>query len=106
MSDECRPVDVEVDGETETIRVHGGTAPNAEDIRALAELVQAARARLATLQTVRQRAHSVLREHWPVNGRCTCGASAYNATLWSVHVGRALEEAGVLLPDQPAEEQP
>lgn len=39
--DECRPVEVVVDGQPETIRVHGGAEPSAEAAAALGVLVAA-----------------------------------------------------------------
>ena len=106
MSDECRPVEIEVDGQPETIRVHGAKEPSAEDIRMLAVLVDAARAQMAAEgETVRQRTLAVLKDHWPERHRCACGRWAHNATLWSVHVAQALSDAGVLV-DERGEERP
>lgn len=107
--DECRPVEVTVDGQPETIRVHGGKEPTQAAVNALSELVRAARDRMAEEgSTVRRTALAVLREHMPVQGRCACGAlSARNPTLWSTHAVRALAAAGVLLPlDQRMADQP
>jgi hypothetical protein len=97
--DVCRPVEVTVDGQPETIRLHGGEAPGAADVEELGATVAAVRKWMATEPgSPRRRALSVLREHWPEGGKCRCGSSAYNATLWSVHVLRALAEAGVTVP--------
>lgn len=106
--DECRPVEVTVDGQTETVRVHGGAPMGPHAAAAMSVLVQAVRDRLATAGvSIRQAALQVMREHWPADGRCRCGWSAENATLWSVHMLQALDEAGVLLPlDQRMADQP
>jgi hypothetical protein len=98
--DACRPVVVTVDGQPETVRVHGATEPSAAAVEALGELVAAVRDRMATESvSVRRRALDVLRGHWPESGRCRCGSAAgLNATLWSVHVLRLLAEAGVTVP--------
>jgi hypothetical protein len=106
--DECRPVDVTVDGQTETIRVHGGAPMGPDAATAMSVLVQAVRDRVATAGvSMRQAALQVMREHWPAGGQCRCGKSAVNATLWSVHMLQALAEAGVLLPlDQRMADQP
>jgi hypothetical protein len=95
-SDACRPVTVTVDGQPETIRVHGGAAPSEQVAVALGQIIEAVRAEYA--QTVRQAALGVLKAHWPEGGSCRCGHGAANATLWSVHVVAALAEAGVSRP--------
>jgi hypothetical protein len=88
-----------VDGQPETVHVHGGGEPSPAAVEALGELVAAARDRMATESvTVGRRALAVIREHWPEAGKCRCGRSAYTATLWSAHVLRALAEAGVMVP--------
>ena len=106
--DECRPVDITVNGQPETIRVHGGAPMGPEGAEAMGALVAAVRDRLATEPVpVRRAALAVMREHWPERHRCACGRSALTATQWSVHVLNALAAAGVLLPlDQPVESQP
>lgn len=106
--DSCRPVEITVNGQPETIRVHGGAPMGPEGAEAMGALVAAVRDRLATEPVpVRRAALAVMREHWPADGRCRCGSSALNATLWSVHVLNALAAAGVLLPlDLPVESQP
>lgn len=103
--DACRPVDVTVDGQPETIRVHGGAEPSPEAAEALGDLVAAARRLMAeTPETVRERALGVLAAHWPTGGYCRCGSVlGTNAALWSVHMLRVLNVAGVVLPlDAPA----
>jgi hypothetical protein len=46
--DQCRPVEVDLDGEQTTIRVRGGVELTPEDVQALAALVTVARAKVAT----------------------------------------------------------
>jgi hypothetical protein len=99
MTDQCRPVQIEIDGQPQTIRVRGGRPPTTAEVEAIRQITQAARELFAAYETVRQRTLAVLREHWLAeDGRCRCGRSRYNATLWSVHVAQALDNAGVLLP--------
>jgi hypothetical protein len=97
--DECRAVEVTVDGQPETIRLHGGEAPSEAAVEALGALVAAVRNRMASEPVpVRRRALEVMREHWPESGKCRCGSSAPNATVWSVHMLNRLAEAGVTVP--------
>ena len=106
--DECRPVEITVADQPETIRVHGGEPMSQEGAQAMGVLVAGVRDRLATEPvSVRRAALAVMREHWPERHRCACGRWALTATQWSVHVVIALAAAGVLLPlEQPVESQP
>jgi hypothetical protein len=108
--DACRPVEVTVDGQRETIRVHGGQAPSEQAVTALGQIVEAVRARTAAEPvTVRERALEVLREHFPAGDHCGCGAFGVDRQLWSWHLWRELGRAGVLAtpsdPATPAAEQ-
>lgn len=98
VSDECRPVEIDVDGRKQTIRVHGGEPMSPQATEAMSELVAAARAKMAAEYTVKQRALAVLNDHrqaYPAG--CQCGAISINS-LWPVHVLRMLDRAGVLRP--------
>lgn len=97
--DACRPVEVTVDGQRETIRVHGAGAPSEQAVSALGQLVEAVRARPIPPPTVRQAMLAVLKAHFPEGDRCRCGsASGTNATLWSAHVLNRLAELGLTRP--------
>lgn len=98
-----------MDGQTETIRVHGGKEPTDEDRAAMSCLVDAARAKMtAEGESVRHRTLTVLRAHWPSDGTCRCGRQSGGwATLGAAHMAKMLDEAGVLLPlDQRMADQP
>lgn len=98
-----------MDGETETIRMHGGKEPTAEDRAAMSCLVSVVRERVEVEgESVRHRTLTVLRAHWPSDGTCRCGRESGGwATLWAAHMAKMLAEAGVLLPlDQRMADQP